>query len=198
MTKSTTVLLAVLFCLVSRWATPGETEEEIEKELDAVAEKVFSGQGLTQKERDHAHSRFQTFAAELSRNSELDGPGRSAAHYVNAMKMAVIDPERHGGWPYRHASRREAFSAIRKRMESEDDAALTAAAIIPAIDNGQVDYAVQTYQKLTKRHEKWAQYVLKTLLKFYYRPAAAKEFLAKVYEWKGKMRAGKTEAGGSK
>ena len=188
MRKSTTTLLAALLCLMSRNGAPGE----IEKELDAVAEKVLSGQGLTQKERDNAHRRFMDLSAELDKRAELDRLGRTAAHYVNALKIAVIDPERHGGWPFKHADRRESFSAIKKRLETEDGAALTAAAIIPAIDNGQVDYAVRTYQKLTKRHEQWAKYILKTILKFYIRPPAAKEFLAKVYEWRGKARAGVT------
>jgi len=160
------------------WAQPGRL-------LDDAVAKVSAGKGLTPAERDECHQQFVAYWEELSRNNHASNLNqlpqeKEATHYVTAIKMSVIDPERHGGWLFRHSRRRACYPVLRKRLADAPTPVLMAALIIPALDNMDVDQAVTTYRALAGRDTFWARYILETIQAHYPNNQNRRTFLAAV------------------
>jgi hypothetical protein len=150
----------------------------------AALKKLTAGQSLSQKERDDCHAAYQEYyLALVKRVRNADNllnvalVGDSAEHYVQALKMAVIDPERHGGWPYRHAAIKRIYPVLQKQAMADTDPVRLAAVIIPAIVNGRTDEAVQTYQWLVARDRFWSGYIVEVIRK---KVDGAGDFLGKI------------------
>ena len=175
-------LIAVLALAATAPATA-----QLDDKLDSAVAQLMAGVAPNQQVKDDCHQQFLAYFHELCRKnntSTIDGfpPEDAASHYVNALKMSVIDPDRHAGWPYRHDGRKAAFPILKKRLAESNEPVLMAAVIIPALDNGEVQYARDVYRALSARNEFWAHYLLKTIQLQYYSPDSARQFLAGIYQ----------------
>ena len=148
---------------VARTTAPAPTE--FERLLIETVAQIKDGKAISTERREMCSRRFGEYCGELTKKNHSDQfddfpPEDNVAHYLNAWRMAVINREGHGGWPLRHGGRYKALEPIRQRLAGTDDPFLMAAVIIPALENGEIDYAVWTYRKLARRDAFWARQTL--------------------------------------
>lgn len=178
MTKLSTGLVAAAVVLLLGSAAFGQGE----KPWDALAKRVLSGETLPAETIAACHQQFLDYYETLrAKNKAQDLYGLSdednAAHYVNAIKLAVIDPKQHGGWPVRHVGISRAYAVIKTRLQTEGDASLMVAAIVPAIANDDAAFAIAVYKKLQAKDSAWAKYILTTVQRYFSETTAAETFL---------------------
>ena len=156
---------------------------ELERHWDVTAKRVLSGEKLSDKTIKQCRNQFRDYVEWLY---EKNNKAKSfteyadedrAAHYVNSIKIAVIDPKRHGGRPHLHAGKRLSYNTIKKRLENEGDAVLMAAIIIPAIEFGKTQFAIEVYRELYSKDPDWAKYIWVAVERFSSRNTAAIAFL---------------------
>ncbi len=168
MTQCRHGLIAAAFVLVLGSAAFGQAEME----WDQLASKVLAGEKLSVDTIDKCDREFRDYGATLGKKNkcnDLNGlcAEDNAVHYVNAIRMSIINPQQHGGWPFRHDGRARAYGVIKQRLEKETGPALMAAAIIPAIDNDDVPFAIATLKKLQAKDAAWAKYILAVVQRSY-------------------------------
>ncbi len=179
------VAVLIAAALVMGSAGTLRAHDEVAKVIDPVVAKVLAREALTQEEREVCHEAFGVYLNRLlAANEAADITGCSAedraSYYVNAIKMALIDPERHAGWPWRHAARRSVFPVLRKRLETSDEPFLLAAAIISAIENKDAAYAADACKKLRAKQGFLTQCVLALAHAHYGTLSEGAQFLAEI------------------
>lgn len=157
----------------------------VEAHLADVVARLARGEALGTGERNACHERFAAYFAEVRRRTgaeDLYGVSRqdSAEHYVISILMAVIDPERHGGWPTRHVRLQEMLEPLKAGAAASDRPAWRAAVIIPAIAAGETDTAVASYEALARKDPFLAGYILGCVKQYGGGGRAKADFLAKV------------------
>lgn len=168
-------------------ALASQAPAQLDQQLDSQISKLMAGVTLTQSAKDDSNQQFVAYFNDLCTKNKVTRigdflPEDAATHYVYAIQMSVIDPERHGAWPIQHGGRKAAFPILKKRLAESNEPVLMAAVIIPALDNGEVKYACDMYRALSAKNEFWAHYILKVIQFGYYSPDAAKQFLAEIYQ----------------
>ena len=153
--------------------------------LKAKIAKIEKGQRLTQEEKDECHNQFQNYREELAKKYGTDkivewSPEDQARHYVNTVTLAVIDFERHGGWPVKHAGMRESYPFVKEMLEEHEESRLMVALIVPALYNNNEQLAVSTYNKLAARCPLMADFIRDYVQKYCHFCPAGTNFLGKV------------------
>jgi hypothetical protein len=121
---------------------------------DAI-QKMRSGKELPAEEIKKCSAAFAQYYEDLSKKYETenntDFPDTVRVEfYINAVKMAMINPSEHGGWPTVSPLRMEALSGLKKRIEDKNEAFAILGAIIPSLDSGDQGYAAEAMNKLSK------------------------------------------------
>ncbi len=174
MRRSSTCLLAAAVVLAMGQAAFGQAE----KEWDRLAMQVLSGEKLSDETIAACHKQFREYCDRLDEKNKTKGlygysEEDNAAHYVNAIKMSVINPAQHGGWPTRHPGRRRAYAALKQRLATDDAPAVMGAAVMSAIANSDAPFAIAVYKKLQARDSAWAKFVLDRAREDYLQPGAS-------------------------
>ena len=142
----------------SQTNTPTDLDRHL---IDTVA-RIREGIDISVKQRETCNRRFEEWCEVLTKKYHSDqfeafSAEDTAAHYLNAWRMAVIDPQRHGGWPYQHGGLVQSLDPIRQRPRARDDPFLMAAVIIPAYESGETEYAVWMYRRLARSDAFWTR-----------------------------------------
>jgi hypothetical protein len=86
-----------------------------------------------------------------------------AEYYLIACKMAVINPERHGGWPYRYSNTSEAYAGLMEFLKAKEDAFVLSCAIIAAVRVGDDEFAHYALRRLEVVDPLWSNYTYNIL-----------------------------------
>lgn len=166
-------------------AFTGASAADFDQFLDSKITKMEAGQLLTQDEKNESSRQFSAFRAELEKkcgtNLLLDWSHEDQArHYVKAVKMAIIDTERQGGWPSRHAGMTNVYPYIKDWLEKDKDPYLMVALIIPALNHQDAQCAITIYNELAIIRPFLANFILVYVRKYYYSGVTSEKFLAAV------------------
>lgn len=152
-----------------QFAMPPDPEPLPHEMLDrctaAAMKKRMTAQDVTRTETDECAEAFDDYATQIQARGARDSrdhkpfPVDQAEHYVQALKMSVIDPERHGGWPYRHAQLKSVYLPLQKQVRADAEPVRLAAVVIPALVNGEVDEAAQACRWLAALDPFWFGYI---------------------------------------
>ena len=80
-------------------------------------------------------------------NAKLPEPDRTD-YFLNAIKMSLLDPKRHGGWAFRSPLSQAVRLELLHRLERRYDPFLAFSALFPALKRGETDYAVGAHEAL--------------------------------------------------
>ena len=113
---------------------------------DAALKKIRAGQELSAEEREKCNKAFAACFEQLCVKNETEtylafSEKDRTDYFINAVKMAIIAPELHGGWPTRSDLRLVVLSGLKKRLEAGYDPFVAFCTIFPALDAGDQDYA---------------------------------------------------------
>ena len=130
-----------------------DTNVVLDVMLDLKIDKLTSGGNLTGQEREDCQAAFIAYQTVLHKKyrteNRLDFPKEEILrHYVLAVRMSMIDSVRHAGWPFRHEARMSLFQPLRDILHTNSQPIYLAAVMVPALDNGDTQYAVQAYRTL--------------------------------------------------
>ncbi len=131
--------------------------EPFESFIEDFLQNMREGQHLTQDDRERANRRFSSYFNELSAkhgvqsNYRFGEPDRTE-FYVNAVKMAIIDPNKHGGWPVRSGISRMVYRNLQQQIKEEFDAYRLLSAALPALqETGNSGYAIKAFETLLEK-----------------------------------------------
>lgn len=163
----------------------GASASDFDQFLDSKITKMEEGLFLTQEEKDESSRQFSAFRVELEKKCGTTlllnwSHEDQARHYVKAVKMAIIDVKRHGGWPSRHAGKSNVYPYIKDWLEKDNDPYLMVALIIPALDHQDAQCAITTYNRLALTRPFLADFILSYVRNRYHDNAASEKFLAAV------------------
>lgn len=129
--------------------------------------KLRAGQEISEAEKEKCHKAFLKYYADLETkhgtgdNTKFPEDDRTD-YFITAVKMALIYPQQHGGWPTRSDLRYKVLSGLQKKLEKNDDLFLVFCTIFPALDTQHQDYAGQSMSRMMKEDpflakiaEKW-------------------------------------------
>lgn len=142
-----------------------------ERLVDRLVHKKRKGEKITEVEREQCLEAFQKYHEKLTekhgtrRNYKFREPDR-AEYYVRAVKMAIIFPRKHGGWPFRSRVRFSALPKLKELYEEREDPFLLFASIFPLVTINQTEEAAQAYQTLRKSDP----FLAKMVSQWYTRP----------------------------
>ena len=139
---------------------------------DAALKKIRAGQELSEDEREKCNKAFAAYfdklcvKNEVQTNLEFSEKDRTD-FFINAVKMSIIAPDTHGGWPFRSDLRLIALGGLKKRLEENYDPFIAFCTIFPALDAGDQEYAGKAEKKLMETDRFLAVLVSKWLVKFW-------------------------------
>ncbi len=139
--------------------------------IDRMADSDVSDR---ETERQEANVHWADYEQDLARSGRL-GRGRivcmrcggltspnDAMHFVNACRMAFIDPQRHGALPLQHSARHHAFKTLQKQVNATGgNRAELMAYMVAAIFRESPLEALQAYHALADTDPAWARHALK-------------------------------------
>ncbi|MEI6166270.1 MAG: hypothetical protein WCS52_03670 [bacterium] len=136
--------------------------------------EIMAGHKLSDDQISTCEKRFSDRKNELKKQTPANQEfsGRAAAiFYVNAICMAVICPDRHGGWPTRYDGRSEAVTPLRDLAKDTEDPLLRMAVIMAQLSDpknsndvwNNLKQAEEAYWRLRHDHPEWANQILKFL-----------------------------------
>ncbi len=127
-----------------------------------MANKVLDGQKLDAKTFNDCLGKFKEFRARMKAKYPVKPPvfteEDDAIFYCQAYLMAIIDPDDHGGWPFRFKGLNNVYAPLKKELEKKDDTLIMAAIIIPAVKNNDIDYATKVFKKLHEKDPKLSKH----------------------------------------
>ncbi|MCA1808312.1 MAG: hypothetical protein LC725_02445 [Lentisphaerae bacterium] len=136
-------------------------------DLEKFIERLAQGEVLGEEDVEQARKIWKTYndrlrldlkQEELKLIETLDCMG----YYVNALRMAAIDPQDHGGWPTRFAYIYGIHSSLQHQVEAmPEQADMLVALIIPAICRSQTDEALKAYKQLRVLDEFRADWIVR-------------------------------------
>ena len=176
MLKVIAVILLLLLCTISYAETPSATV------YDFAIDKVRNGGVIPVEEVVNCSKAFIQYYDDLSvkndtRNNNEFSENDRVEFYINAVKMAIIDPTNHHAWPFRSELRFTVLNGLKKEIEQCNDSFALFCSIFPALDNGEQEYAVEAFKKLVERDEFLAKLTLQWLINDYNRPKIKEQFL---------------------
>ena len=136
-------------------ATTGNVATDGLSICDEAIQKLRAGKDLPAEEREKCSNAFAQYYEDLSKKYETtnntDFPEKVGTEfYINAVRMALIDPSQHGGWAFRAPLRMTILSGLKKRIEEKNEPFAIFGAIFPSLDSGDQEYAAQAMNKLIK------------------------------------------------
>ena len=132
--------------------TPSESTLLSNEKIKPLLSEIINGISLSPEEKEGWQKIFLQYGNKLKRkyrteNYDFPEPARSE-FYINAMKMAIIYPEQHAGWPFRSRLSRCVFDGLKMKMEKTDDPFLSFCAVFPALYEHKKNYAIKCFDKL--------------------------------------------------
>lgn len=121
--------------------------------FDSAIQKLRDGKVLTAEEVSKCTSVFHDQRNKLKTKYHVDDcadlpEAEQMEHFIDCMKMALIDRPNHGGWPFRSRICHHVYKGLKKKIESNNDPFLLFCAIYPTLDADDEDLAVIYYKKL--------------------------------------------------
>ena len=152
-------------------ATTGNAATDGLSICDEAIQKLRDGKDLPAEERKKCSNAFVQYYEALSKKYETNNntafPEKVGTEfYINAMKMALIDPSQHGGWAFRSPLRMTILSGLKKRIEEKNEPFAIFGAIFPSLDSGDQEYAAQAMNKLIKDDQFLAKQAGRLMTKF--------------------------------
>ncbi|NLN01997.1 MAG: hypothetical protein GX174_08870 [Lentisphaerae bacterium] len=153
------LMAAFIMVAVATSGTPeihaASTQElaDISKQLDQAITALRSGRQPTAAEQARNQDAFMRLESILFRkhdvrdNAVLPEPDRTD-YYLNAIKMSLLDPKRHGGWAFRSPLSQAVRLELLHRLDRRYDPFLAFSALFPALKRGETEYAVGAYEAL--------------------------------------------------
>mgnify|MGYP000359698779 CR=1 FL=1 len=149
MIRHTLFLLLLLF-IACRLQAGSPNEDTIAQTLESIR----NGKTLTHEMRLECQEEYSAYYKTLFEKSETDINKRPVAEgtdfFINAMKMSIIHPEKHAGWPTRWTFPQGMLEEFDSRMEEDSDPMLRFCAIYAALREKEKKYAVFLYEELKR------------------------------------------------
>ena len=142
---------ALLFSVI-----PSQASQSLDAACDAALKTLRSGEALAANQQQHCHQLFAQYHQELTRKysgreiQNWDNPDRTDL-YVAAIKMAIIHPEAHAGWPIESVLRLHVLDELKKRTQPPEDDFTWFCAIFPALWEADTAFAVTAYERLREK-----------------------------------------------
>lgn len=155
-------------------ARPSESVKADSSPYDAAIQKLRTGATLTEEEKTKCSEAWEQFYQGLFKKHEVEDntalpEAARVEFFITALKMAMIDPSGHAGWPFRSDLRRVVLSGLKKRVEETNDLFVVFCTIFPALDAGDQEYAAQSMNKLIKGDQFLAQLAGKWMTNYWIR-----------------------------
>lgn len=143
--------------------------------FDAAVAKLRAGKKPTDEEKAACNEAFSELYDHYAEKNGIRNNMRWAEedqmdYYFNAMKMAMIDPRTHGGWPVRSDIRFAVRETLKEKSRTSDDAHLLFCAFFPVFYSPDIEYAIDCYKRLEKADEFLAR-VTRTWMKDLVQPS---------------------------
>lgn len=119
--------------------------------LDQEIRNLRAGQTVSNTERYQNREAFEQYFEALSQkhnvkeNNKFSEPDRTD-FYVNAIKMSLLDSEKHSGWAFRSELGQAVRLELLHRLDLGYDPFLAFCVLFPALKRGETEYAVGAYE----------------------------------------------------
>ena len=140
----------------------GSAEKTPESIYDRALQRIRIENKISKEEKKQCMDTFKKYYESLTKkygtrnNTKFAEPDRTE-FYINAVKMAFVNPQYHGGWPFHSSLRHRVLGNLKKRIEEEEDPFIMFCALFPVIDYEDRKYALDLYRKMAKKDSFLAQ-----------------------------------------
>lgn len=131
--------------------------QPVTKVIDAAISKLREGQELSAEEVEQCKVEHGVYAAKLSEkyplvgNTKFSRPDQLQCYSV-LIRMAIIDPKNHGGWPIRSTLREMVWKEYKKLTNDSKDSFVHFCAIFSYLSQNQLELAIQS-AKFVQQHD---------------------------------------------
>ena len=158
--------LPIILIFTSFFSFAGEWDE-FSPNIDEEVKEVFAGKRLSQSEREEWKDNVMKHTLEVGKKYDLSempevtefNDEMVVDHYIFSLKMAVINPNYFGGWPFGHADTARVYGILKGKVSEDSNPAEVAAAILTSIRSNDIRFARSLYRKLIDKDKDWATYV---------------------------------------
>lgn len=115
--------------------------------IDAAIAKLRKGEALLAEEVKQCEDEKGVYYAKLLEKYPINdntkfGPSDKFQYYTVMIRMAMIDPKNHGGWPLRSTLREMVWKDYRKLTVDSKDPFVHFCAIFPFLSHGKLELAI--------------------------------------------------------
>jgi len=147
--------------------------------------EIINGKPISPQDKEkwlEIFSQYNTTLFEKYKTSNFNFPEPDrTTFYINANKMAIISPLKHGGWPFISTLRLYVLDELKTMIEKDNDPFVVYCSIFPALYRGENEYAAKSFDELMETEPALAKNTIMWSYKYYRHSGQKVEWIVDYY-----------------